>query len=321
MTITSTALLQREAIQILSQLDSKPIIAVDLDYTVREYCLIASINYIAPNLYCIFVCPQLWPAICAEHTVGPYQKCPHDGTEASKKMSMNSLFCTDKRTSAARLLSLFPQVREVLEFCLDNSVIVTICSRSTDKTVIQEILTAFEMWDWFFLPQIFPQRKVNHFCNLVEQANLEFTDFLLFDDDPNNIRLCTQMGVSGCLVGKSSGLNWSKFVKGLKTFQYNAQARKSLQQWVVAHSKPNSVASTVASHVSHHSSASHGSRASHASRGSHASHAAEGAGNMRRVTSNSSFEVPYYGDEDRQVKHVRLPVHEPEFDDAEQSEN
>lgn len=35
MTITSSALLQREALRILSQMKSKPIIAVDLDYTVK----------------------------------------------------------------------------------------------------------------------------------------------------------------------------------------------------------------------------------------------------------------------------------------------
>lgn len=242
--------------------------------------------------------------------MGPYQKCPNDGTEESKKLAMNSLFCTDKKKNSARLLSLFPQVREVLEFCIDNSIIVTICSRSTDKAVIQDILTAFEMWDWFFLPQIFPQRKVNHFCNLVEQANLEFTDFLLFDDDPNNIRLCTQMGVSGCQVGKSSGLNWSKFVKGLKTFQYNAQARKSLQQWVVAHSKPASVASTIASHASHTSNASKGSRASRGSR-------ARDSSDVRHVPSTSNFESSDDNKEERQVKHVRLPINEPEYEELE----
>ncbi len=37
MTITSSALLQREALRILSQMKSKPIIAVDLDYTVRRF--------------------------------------------------------------------------------------------------------------------------------------------------------------------------------------------------------------------------------------------------------------------------------------------
>ena len=36
MTITSSALLQREALRILSQMKSKPIIAVDLDYTVSN---------------------------------------------------------------------------------------------------------------------------------------------------------------------------------------------------------------------------------------------------------------------------------------------
>lgn len=306
MTITSTALLQREATQILAQLDTKPIIAVDLDYTVISYFVRLDFQtcFDSPILF------QLWPAICVEHTLGPYQKCPHDGTEESMKMSMNSLFCKDKKTNAARLLTLFPQVREVLEFCIDNSIIVTICSRSTDKAVIQDILTAFDMWDWFFLPQIFPLRKVNHFCNLVEQANLEFTDFLLFDDDANNIRLCTQMGVSGCLVGKSSGLNWSKFVKGLKTFQYNAQARKSLQQWVVANSKPNSVTSTEASRVSRVSNTSRGSRAS---RDSHVIEAAAGASTE---PSYYSLDMPTGASKDHHVKHVRLPVNDPQCEDS-----
>ena len=35
--ISSVALLQHEALHILSQLDKKPIIAIDLDYTVSNY--------------------------------------------------------------------------------------------------------------------------------------------------------------------------------------------------------------------------------------------------------------------------------------------
>eukprot|EP00598_Pedospumella_elongata_P006527 CAMPEP_0184973236 /NCGR_PEP_ID=MMETSP1098-20130426/5114_1 /TAXON_ID=89044 /ORGANISM="Spumella elongata, Strain CCAP 955/1" /LENGTH=272 /DNA_ID=CAMNT_0027495681 /DNA_START=180 /DNA_END=998 /DNA_ORIENTATION=+ len=225
MTITSSALLQREALRILSQMKSKPIIAVDLDYT-------------------------LWPAICSEHTCGPYQLCPNDGSDESKATARNSLFCTDKKTSSARLLSLFPEVREVLEFCLDNQIILTVCSRSTDKATVQEVLEKFGMWDYFFLPQIFPQRKINHFCNLVEQANLEFTDFLLFDDDPTSIRFCTQMGVTGCLVRKSKGLNWASLVKGLNSFYTNEEARRALKDWlVVAKQRQDSVTSSTPSSV------------------------------------------------------------------------
>lgn len=44
MTITSSALLQREALRILSQMKSKPIIAVDLDYTVSNSSLRLDVN-------------------------------------------------------------------------------------------------------------------------------------------------------------------------------------------------------------------------------------------------------------------------------------
>jgi len=102
------------------------------------------------------------------------------------------------------------------------------------------------MWDWFFCPQIFPQRKINHFCNLVEEAKVEFTDFLFFDDDPANVSLCSQMGVSGCVVRKSVGLNWHSLVKGLNIYQKNEQARSSLRSWLsTAQSRKNSVDNSV----------------------------------------------------------------------------
>jgi hypothetical protein len=140
------------------------------------------------------------------------------------------------------LLSLFPESRDVLEWCLDNNVVLTVCSRSPNKEIVQEILTAFEMWEWFFEPQIFPQRKINHFCNLVEAAKCEFTEFLFFDDDAANVSLCSQMGISGCVVRKSLGLNWRSFVKGLNIYNKNEHARLTLRTWISAeHSRQNSV--------------------------------------------------------------------------------
>ena len=98
------------------------------------------------------------------------------------------------------------------------------------------------MWDWFFLPQVFPQRKVNHFCNLMEQGKLEFTDFLFFDDVAANISLCSQMGVSSYQVRKSTGISWSSFVKGLTLYRNNEQARLILKSWLnSSRSQQNSV--------------------------------------------------------------------------------
>lgn len=181
------------------------------------------------------------------------------GTSQDSVSKITSVYCTDRRNSSARLLSLFPESRDVLEWCVDNNIVLTICSRSPDKTVVQEILTALEMWDWFFEPQIFPQRKVNHFCNLVEIAKVEFTDFLFFDDDPANIRLCSQMGVSGCVVRKSMGLNWHSLVKGLTIYQRNEQARQSLQSWLAtASSRQNSVDHSVTQNSSCYTSDTEG---------------------------------------------------------------
>lgn len=171
----------------------------------------------------------------------------------------------------------------MLEFCLDNQIILTVCSRSADKAVVQEVLEKFGMWDYFFLPQIFPQRKINHFCNLVEQANLEFTDFLLFDDDPTSIRFCTQMGVTGCLVRKSKGLNWASLVKGLNSFYTNEEARRALKDWlVVAKQRQESICSSAQSSVN------------------------GGSGRASPVNNSSSTHSRYNDEPDRDPKRIRF---------------
>ena len=82
------------------------------------------------------------------------------------------------------------------------------------------------------MPQIFPQRKTNHFHNLVDIAQLDFTEFLLFDDDAASIKLCQKLGVSGCLVSKSRGLNWSSLLEGLHVYQTNERTRKAVRLWM-----------------------------------------------------------------------------------------
>lgn len=181
---------------------------------------------------------------------------------------------------------------------MDNQIILTVCSRSADKAVVQEVLEKFGLWDYFFLPQIFPQRKINHFCNLVEQANLEFTDFLLFDDDPTSLRFCSQMGVTGCLVRKSKGLNWASLVKGLNSFYTNEEARRALKDWLVV-AKQHSVCSSVQSSVNGGSGrASPVHQNQYQNQPGSSRYSGEAGRDPKRTRYDERAEFPHFGSED-----------------------
>lgn len=58
------------------------------------------------------------------------------------------------------------------------------------------------------------------------------TDFLFYDDDIVNCKLCSQCGVNCQQVDKSMGLNWVSFIQGLSLFKSKQMSRNSLFRWV-----------------------------------------------------------------------------------------
>lgn len=130
----------------------------------------------------------------------------------------NEVSCMDRRTNEFRKLQLFSEVREILEWCMDNNILLTICSATPSKELVDEILTSFNMLEWFFMPQVFKGRKSYHFRNLMECSGYKAADFLFFDDSSSNVDVCNSIGVTSILVDGQKGLNWDSFLQGLKTF-------------------------------------------------------------------------------------------------------
>mmetsp|Transcript_17475 Transcript_17475/g.47832 ORF Transcript_17475/g.47832 Transcript_17475/m.47832 type:complete len:278 (+) Transcript_17475:24-857(+) len=193
---------QEHALYFLQRCATKPIIALDLDYT-------------------------LWPLKCNEETLAPYEPLVEQGV-----VYKNHIRCLDRDTNATRSLSLYPEVRHIIEWCLDHGIILTICSRSPDFGIVRSILEAYDMWDWFLLPQVYNKRKSYHFRSLSEATGIPFHDFLFFDDDTSNVKLCNNMGISSFQVSRTQGLNWDSFLSGLHLFQSNQINRISMQLWL-----------------------------------------------------------------------------------------
>lgn len=173
----------------------------------------------------------MWPANCYEQTAAPYNReknCAEDFPSSPKKLQ-----CRDRRTHQPRSLPLYPDVREILEWCVDNNIVLSICSRSPDKALVERILRAFGIWDWFLLPQIYYARsKTYHFRNLSDVTDLNYNSFLFFDDDHANIKSCTTLGVTACKVDKENGLTWSVFLSGLQSFQSKQKSQCMMNQWL-----------------------------------------------------------------------------------------
>ncbi len=171
----------------------------------------------------------MWNANCFEHTQEPFIPLLVNVGGKYDSTSPVSVSCTDKRNNHPRTLDLYSEVREVLEWCLDNDIVLTVCSKSPDKSLVESILKAFNMWDWFLLPQVFTKRKSYHFRNLSECTGLKMEEFLFFDDEPANIDVCSAIGVTSCLVPKGEGLTWRALSRGLEMF-YSKQSSSSCKR-------------------------------------------------------------------------------------------
>lgn len=137
----------------------------------------------------------------------------------------------DRRTNEYRKLQLYSEVREILEWCMDNNVLLTICSGTPSKELVDEILTSFNMLEWFLMPQVFKGRKSYHFRNLIEFTGFKAEDFLFFDDSKSNVDLCNSIGVTSVLVDVERGLNWESFLKGMKAFSAKHKKVVRLGSW------------------------------------------------------------------------------------------
>ena len=195
---------------------------------------------IQPKLLAVDLDNTLWPGNCFECTTGPYV-C-NQFLKAPRTVA-----CLDPQTGRGKTLSLFPDVREILEFLGASNVVLTICSRSPNKVAAMGILDTLGLWQLFVLPQVSRSRKTYHFRNLRDCLDVDYRDCLHFDDCPRNIEAVGALGVIACPVQLGAGLTWETLLAGLQMYelahltpmQVNAPANmiNSLeQQTAVGHS-------------------------------------------------------------------------------------
>lgn len=130
-------------------------------------------------------------------------------------------------------VALYPQVKEIMEWCGEQNICLSICSKSANFDAAKRTLEQLGLWNLFTHPQIYNKRKTYHFRMLKgkllrirnafiivcvsECLDLDYDYFILFDDDSRNIRLCEQLGIT-CQLISENGLTTSTFIDGLERF-------------------------------------------------------------------------------------------------------
>ncbi len=163
-------------------------------------------------LICLDLDHTLWDESCFEHTSPPYVAVP------GPEIHVKSVAYTSRRDRTKCQLSLYPEAYEVLSWCYEQGVPLSICSKSQVDSAAKGILMALDMWKFFRFPQIYNKRKTTHFKQLKECTDLDYNSFLFFDDDSTNVEMCAALGGVAEKVDPRRGLTKELFLRGLTSF-------------------------------------------------------------------------------------------------------
>ncbi|OIV93130.1 hypothetical protein TanjilG_20792 [Lupinus angustifolius] len=130
--------------------------------------------------------------------------------------------CRSKRDTP----SLFPHSRGILHALKDKGIDAAIASKSPTPDIAKTFLDKLSITSMFVSQEIFytGTHKTDHFQKIHVKTGVPFNSMLFFDDDNNNIRGVSEMGVTSILVRK--GVTLGAFREGLTKFYQNWNASK-----------------------------------------------------------------------------------------------
>ena len=128
-----------------------------------------------------------------------------DCTEPPYRKESNRVF-----DSAGRHISLYPEVREILEAAERAGLKIAAASRTHQPDWAEELLELLEIGRFFDWKEIYPGPKIPHFNSLKKKSGIEYEQMYFFDDELRNIRDVSSLGVRAVHVGE--GLNRSHLV-------------------------------------------------------------------------------------------------------------
>ncbi|KAK7000384.1 acid phosphatase-domain-containing protein [Favolaschia claudopus] len=138
----------------------------------------------------------------------------------------------DRRNSHNTIM-LFPHVLPVIQDLLAHGVQVAVVSRNTSKALCDRALWHFGIIGSVSYDEVYDVSKINHFARIQTYTaqsgeQIDFSDMLLFDDDPKNREVEITFGVTFKTIQKGKGLTWKSYQEGLAVWRRNKFCMRSI---------------------------------------------------------------------------------------------
>ncbi|CAH1971685.1 unnamed protein product [Acanthoscelides obtectus] len=102
--------------------------------------------------------------------------------------------------SAGNIVECYPDVPEVLADLHKKGYILGVASRCPDREGCRQLLNLFGFNKYLKYIEIHDCHKFQHFEKIKKSSGVDFSEMMFFDDDKNNIRDISSMGVVSILV-------------------------------------------------------------------------------------------------------------------------
>ncbi len=109
--------------------------------------------------------------------------------------------------SCERHISLYPDVRSILETLTDAGHHLAAASRTHEPAWAGQLLRLLEVESFFKYLEIFPGPKLPHFRNLKKRSGFAYEQMVFFDDEQRNIDDVSMLGVQAVYVER--GVHWT----------------------------------------------------------------------------------------------------------------
>uniref|UniRef100_V9LFF5 Magnesium-dependent phosphatase 1 n=1 Tax=Callorhinchus milii TaxID=7868 RepID=V9LFF5_CALMI len=160
-----------------------------------------------PKLVAFDLDYTLWPFWVDTHVNPPF------------RMNKNSQVVD----SANRVISLYPDVLNILRDLKRDGFQLAAVSRTGEKQGANQLLSLFEMEQYFSYKQIYPGSKVTHFQRIRDSSGIKYQHMIFFDDEQRNITDVSQLGVTCILV--PNGMTQKILEDGMRRFAQDQKSR------------------------------------------------------------------------------------------------
>ncbi len=102
-------------------------------------------------------------------------------------------------------MKLYPDAIEILSKLKNQGYMLALASRTEEPNWARQLIKLFELDSYFEFQEIYPTSKVKHLTKIANDADIDLSEILFFDDEMRNIYDTESIGVNAVHV--PNGIN------------------------------------------------------------------------------------------------------------------